>query len=230
MTGSADWPKGVTAAMKNKWSKILFWFFALLPFLISAAFYSRLPAQVAVHFDASGAPNGYASRAVAAFGLPAFYVGMILLVFVMMKIDPRSENINRSPQMRAVALWSPVILFNLLQVVILLMAVHVRLNISVILNIAVGVLFMGIGNYLPKCKPNYTVGIKLPWTLANEENWRKTHRFAGPLWIVGGVIIALSAFWAPAWVWVVIAVTVLVSLVPAVYSYLIFRRGRSNKQ
>ena len=217
--------------MKNKWSKILFWLFVLLPFLVSAAFYSRLPATVATHFDASGAPNGYSSREMAAFGLPAIYFGVTLLVYVMMKIDPKRENIERSPQMRAVVLWGTAVLFNLVQAAVLLTAMNIRLNIGAVVGIAVGLLFVGIGNYLPKCKPNYTVGIKLPWTLASEENWRKTHRFAGPLWIVGGVGIALgSCFWTSGSAAIVIAVAVLVSLVPAVYSYLIFRREQSNKR
>lgn len=216
--------------MKNKWSKILFWLFVLLPFLVSAAFYSRLPATVATHFDASGAPNGYSTRAVTAFGLPAFYVGITVLILVLMKIDPKSRNIEGSPQIRAVLLWGMAILFNLCHATILLTAMNVRVPVGVVVSIAIGALFIGIGNYLPKCKPNYTMGIKLPWTLASEENWRKTHRFAGPLWIVGGVIVALSAFWVSAWAEVSVAVAVLVSLVPAVYSYLIFRHEQSNKR
>ena len=214
--------------MKNKWSKILFWLFVFLPFLISAALYGRLPAQVATHFNAAGAPDGYASRMHAAFGLPAFYVGIILLVFVMMKVDPKSANINRSPQIRSVTLWGIALLFNLCQAAILLTAMNVRVNISAVVGIAVGILFVGIGNYLPKCKPNYTVGIKLPWTLASEDNWRKTHRFAGPLWIVGGIVIALG-FVFRASASLIIAVVAVLCVIPGVYSYLIFRHERANK-
>lgn len=214
--------------MKHKWSKILFWFFVFLPFLISAACYNRLPAQVATHFNAAGTPDGYASRMHAAFWLPAFYAGMTLLVFVMMKIDPKSRNIERSPQIRAVILWGITLLFNLCQAAILLTAMNIRVNINAVVGIAVGILFAGIGNYLPKCKPNYTVGIRLPWTLASEDNWRKTHRFAGPLWIVGGVVIALSFFFRAS-ASLILAVAAVLCVVPAVYSYLLFRKEKSAK-
>ncbi len=50
------------------------------------------------------------------------------------------------------------------------------------------------GNYLPKCKRNYTIGIKLPWTLDNEENWNHTHRFSGFVWAIGGILIIIGAF------------------------------------
>ena len=215
---------------KNKWLKILFWVLTFLPFLISAGFYSHLPAQVATHFNASGAADGYSSRSVTAFGLPAFYLVITLVIIVMMKIDPRSKNIERSSQLKTTVLWGMVLLFNLGHTAVLLNAVHIRVNISIILGIAMGLLFLVIGNYLPKCRPNYTMGIKLPWTLANEDNWRKTHRFAGPLWMVGGVLIMLSAFFASVWVTVAVVVSILLCAAPAVYSYLLFRHEQGNRQ
>lgn len=213
----------------SKGLKILFWFLAFLPFLISAGFYSRLPAQVATHFDASGAANGYSSRVVTAFGLPAFYLAVTLVIIVMMKIDPKSKNIERSSQLKTAVLWGMVALFNLGHAAILLNAMHVCVNISIIVEIAVGLLFLVIGNYLPKCQPNYTMGIRLPWTLASEDNWRKTHRFAGPLWMVGGILMMLGSFLASVWATVIIAVSVLLCAAPAVYSYLLFRREQGNR-
>ena len=213
--------------MKIKWLKILFWFLVLLPFLVSAVCYGRLPAQVATHFDAAGAPNDYSSRAMAAFGLPAVYFGIILFVYVMLKLDPKSANIERSPQIRAVVLWGTAVLLNLVHAAVMLTALNIRINIGIVTSIAVGLLFISIGNYLPKCKPNYTMGIRLPWTLASEENWRRTHRFAGPLWIFGGAVIALSAFWVVKWA--LLAVAGLLCVVPAVYSYLLFRREEEKK-
>lgn len=213
--------------MKHKRSKILFWFVTLLPFLVSAACYSSLPARVATHFNASGAPNGFSSREIAAFGLPAFYFAITLFVFVMLKIDPKSDNINRSPKVKAAVLWGTVILFNLVHAAMMLNDIGFKLSIGVITGVSVGLLFAVIGNYLPKCKPNYTMGIRLPWTLASEDNWRKTHRFAGPLWIAGGIVIALSGLLE--WAWTILPVTAVLCLVPAVYSYLLFRKEKSAK-
>jgi uncharacterized membrane protein len=93
-----------------------------------------------------------------------------------------------------------------------------------ILPVLMGVLFVVIGNYLPKTKQSYTMGIKLPWTLASEENWNRTHRLAGFLWVLGGIYFIVVSFigWSvPAFV---IPLAVMV-LLPIVYSYLLYRKG-----
>lgn len=208
--------------MKLKWSRILFWFFALFPFVFSALYYNRLPEQVATHFDSFGKPNGYSSRAFAAFGTPAIFFASVVLVAVLFKLDPKHRNISASPQIQGVVLWGIVAISNLTQGVVILQALKIGINASVVIDVAIGVFFAAIGNYLPKCKPNYTMGIRLPWTLASEENWRKTHRFAGPLWVAGGILIAASAFLQT--LWVILAVTAVISIVPAVYSYLLYKK------
>ena len=82
-----------------------------------------------------------------------------------------------------------------------------------------GIIFMVIGNYLPKTRPNYTIGIRLPWTLYDEENWVKTHRLAGKTWLFCGILIFFNAFIQLA-VGLVIILTLVVMLgVPVMYSY-----------
>jgi uncharacterized membrane protein len=90
----------------------------------------------------------------------------------------------------------------------------------------IGILFVILGNYFGKIKFNYTLGIRTPWTLANEEVWYKTHRFAGPIWIVGGVLLFLIGFLpasltAPLFVGVMLVITVL----PTGYSYLLYQKA-----
>ena len=87
----------------------------------------------------------------------------------------------------------------------------------------VGLIFIVIGNYLPKCRHNYTVGIRLPWTLDDEDNWNHTHRFAGYVWIIAGVVTLLSVFLShAAVVWV--AAIFVASLSPLVYSFVYAKR------
>ena len=90
--------------------------------------------------------------------------------------------------------------------------------------IFMGVLFIVIGNYLPKTKQSYTMGIKLPWTLASEENWNRTHRLGGFLWVIGGALFILMSFigWSLAAFLIILALMV---LAPMVYSYLLYRKG-----
>lgn len=205
--------------MKLKKGDVLYWFFAVLPFLISAAFYSRVPDRIAVHWNGAGAADGYGSKAFGLFGLPAIILAAAVLVKIMLKLDPRSQNIDRSPQMKGISLWFIVILANAMDVLIILNALNVRFNMSMIVMVLVGAGIALIGNYLPKCKYNYTMGIRVPWTLASEENWRKTHRMAGPVWVIGGISIALSGLLSL--MWLLYAALILLAVVPIVYSYAI---------
>jgi uncharacterized membrane protein len=75
-----------------------------------------------------------------------------------------------------------------------------------------GVLFIFIGNWLPKCKQTYTLGIRLPWTLADEDNWNRTHRFAGPVWVVCGLVVMAGALIGGAFLWVMLAALLVLSV------------------
>ncbi|CAG9614055.1 Immunity protein SdpI [Bacillus rhizoplanae] len=89
----------------------------------------------------------------------------------------------------------------------------------------VGILFLVIGNYLPQCKPNFFVGIRTPWTLSNEEVWRKTHRFSGKVFIVLGIIMCLSIFAPVTWKSYIVLTTVLAGVViTMLYSYFAYKK------
>ena len=92
-----------------------------------------------------------------------------------------------------------------------------------LMPLVMGVLFLIIGNYMPKCKQNYTIGIKIPWTLDNEENWNKTHRFAGFLWVICGIAIMITGFLGSFWIFLPIALLMVIA--PIVYSYLLHKKG-----
>ncbi|MDK6729488.1 SdpI family protein, partial [Aerococcus urinae] len=82
-----------------------------------------------------------------------------------------------------------------------------------------GVLFIAIGNYMPKTRRNYTVGIRLPWTLDNDDNWIKTHRLAGKIWVIGGLIIFFNSFVQIAVTFVLVFTLIIMIVVPMIYSY-----------
>ena len=92
--------------------------------------------------------------------------------------------------------------------------------------ILLGLLFLLVGNYLPKCRQNYTVGIKVPWTLASEANWDATHRMAGKLWVAGGVLILLLVIqpWIPAFP-ISLVLILAVTFIPMIYSFVYYLRN-----
>ena len=101
-------------------------------------------------------------------------------------------------------------------------ALGVAFSVDLLMPLMLGAMFILIGNYMPKCKQNYSVGIKVPWALNSEENWNKTHRFAGKLWVGGGILMLLLSFLGSFALFM--AITLLMAFAPMVYSYLYFRK------
>lgn len=200
----------------------VYWGLAVLPFLISLLFYNRLPEQVPTHWSSNNVVNGYSSRNMAAFGIPAFMLLMAVIVNVTYRTDPKRENITRSKEMKQIMRWFIVILAVLVQFTIILSAIGVRIQVGRFMSMPIAILFIVAGNYMPKCRQNYTMGIKLPWTLADEENWNRTHRLAGYVWTVGGILMLILGFLQRAdWYFVIIGAVV---LIPSVYSYVIYHK------
>ena len=111
----------------------------------------------------------------------------------------------------------------------LLNASGVIVNRPIFIQIMVSLLFILIGNVMGRFKHNYFVGIRTPWTLANEEVWRKTHRVAAPIWVLGGIINILLAFTETNFkgIWFV-AIVAVISIVPIVYSYIVYQQIIKN--
>ena len=94
---------------------------------------------------------------------------------------------------------------------------------NMITFLLLGILFTVIGNYMPKAKQSYTMGIKLPWTLNSEENWNRTHRLAGFVWSVGGLLMIVNGF--VQWVWLSEIIVFAMIFIPIVYSFVLYRKG-----
>ena len=98
------------------------------------------------------------------------------------------------------------------------------LYVDFFVRILLGLIFVIMGNYMPKCKPNFTIGVRVPWTLRNEENWNKTHRLAGFLWVLGGAAMVVNAYIGSEWS--ILVISVVMVFVPVVYSYLYFKKNK----
>ena len=108
-------------------------------------------------------------------------------------------------------------------------ALGLDLKMERIMPLLVGAMFVVVGNYLPKCKQSYTMGIKLPWTLHDEENWNRTHRMAGKLWVGVGVLAMFSALLPSKSIFIVFMLILSVAvIVPTVYSYLLFKNKEKS--
>ena len=196
----------------------------LIPILVGLALWDRLPEQVPVHWDINGAVDGYATKVQAVLAMPLLLVVFQWICAIGTSLDPKKKNIN--DKMFTLVSWIIPVISLVCNSMVYATALGRQVNVNVIMPLFMGVLFIIIGNYLPKCKQSYTMGIKLPWTLEDEENWNKTHRFAGFIWVVGGVIIMLSAVIGAFWIFFILLIPMVV--VPVVYSYLLYKKNKTE--
>lgn len=158
----------------------------------------NLPDTMAVHWGMEGV-NGYASK----FNAMLLLLGIMIFTYVLLtitpKIDPKKKNYDKFSKGYMIINYSVVVLLFLVNMLVIGVGLGYDIPMNSTPLILVGLLFIVIGNYLPQCKPNYFVGIKTPWTLSNEEVWRKTHRFSGKVFVVLGIIMILSVFVPVMW-------------------------------
>ena len=195
----------------------------LIPILVGVLLWDRLPEQVATHFDFEGNPNGWTSRGFTVFGIPLFLLVCQWIAAVATLSDPKHKNL--SEKVFKLILWLVPIVSLILVFVTYGYALGYETPEGSIAFAIMGIFFIVIGNYLPKCRQNYTVGIKIPWTLHDEENWNHTHRMAGYLWMLGGLIMLANIFLK--WDWLFAVVLAVAVLVPMIYSYLYYRKHGS---
>lgn len=195
----------------------------LAPILAGVLLYNQLPDMIPTHFNFSGEVDGWSSKAMAVFGLPGFVAAVNVLLHIMLRDDPKRANIDG--KMKAVAIWTVPVMSVLVSTMTLGAAIGVNLWVERVMPALMGILFILLGNFMPKTKQSYTTGIKLPWTLNSEENWNRTHRLAGFLWVLGGaafLLVTLLDVWNGIVLGVILGVMV---LVPTVYSYILHKKG-----
>lgn len=193
----------------------------LLPILAGLILWNQLPEQIPSHWNASGEIDGWSSKAFSVFGIPLILLAAQWLCVLGSAADPKKE--NHPQKVLHLVLWIIPVLSVLLHVITYSVALGKEVRVEVVLPVFIGIIFAIIGNYMPKCKQNYTIGIKIPWTLNSEENWNRTHRFAGRLWMVCGLMIILTGFFGGFWVF--LPIVLLMVIAPFVYSYVLYRKG-----
>ena len=206
---------------KNMKTLIITSIILLLPILAGLMLWGKLPEQVPSHWNVNGEVDGWSSKTFFVFGLPGIMLAVQWLCVLVTGADPKKA--NHSGKVMQLILWIIPVLTVVLSAFTYMAALGQEVRVEIIMPVLVGLMLTIIGNYLPKCKQSYTVGIKLPWTLHSKENWNRTHRLAGRLWVVGGIGIMLTAFFGS--FWILLAIMLVMVLVPTVYSYLLHRKG-----
>lgn len=195
----------------------------LLPIVIGLVLYNKLPNEIAIHWNASGTPDNYVPKAIAVWGLPILMASIHQFVLMMMEKDPKKANV--STVLKQIGIWIIPIMSLILTPITLFKALGYNIPIEILVPVMLGVLITVFGNYLPKCKQNYTVGIRLTWTLNSTDNWNKTHHMAGYLWTIGGICLIVGGFLTIYWVPIVLIIAAILVGAPVLYSYLLYKKG-----
>ena len=213
---------------KNALQEIVVWVVIALPVIYFYWVFNSLPDKVPIHFGLSGQPDAFAPK-----GKAWINVGLIalisaccyLLIKNLARIDPKkTARISLETSLKIAV--GVVFFLSAINFGIIYSTLHGHFNLSKMLNPLMGLFFIYIGNLMHSLKPNYFVGLRIPWTLENEENWRATHQLGSKIWVAGGFFMLFSGFLLPENAGeIVFAVCVaLMVIIPSAYSFIYFKK------
>lgn len=190
----------------------------LLPILVGAFTWDILPEEIATHWGADGMADDWSSRAFAVFGLPMIILVIHWVCIIITAADHRKKEQNEKAYNMVLFIMPMISWF--CNGLMYTTAFGLEFNMFTLIFGLFGVMFIVIGNYMPKISQNRTLGIKISWTLESEANWNATHRVAGRVWFIAGLISLVCVF-VPYKVSMFIAPIIFVAAIaiPTVYSY-----------
>lgn len=198
----------------------------IAPIIYLLIVWDKLPDQFPVHWNIKGEADKYGSKYI----MPLMNIGLYLLLLILPKIDPRKKNYDIFSSTYFKLRLILVLFFSAIIAVIITKSIGFDIDMDRIVVIGVVLLFTVLGNYMGTIKPNWFIGIKLPWTLDNETVWRKTHYLAGKIWFWTGLILLILSFILPKTILNLIvfsAISVMV-IIPIIFSYIILQKEKNH--
>jgi uncharacterized membrane protein len=219
----------------DKFLKKIVWLIIAVPAVYLAFAWKNMPERVVMHFDWSGEPDKFGSKKE----LLTTSVIMIVMTAVtyliltnIYRIDPKKYAAENKSRLHRLA-FGVVVFMSAVLCMIIYSSSQGNISFDTGLILAgTGLLFAFIGNYMHNIKPNYFAGFRLPWTLENEENWRRTHALAGKLWFIGGILLGIICLFLSnkAAMIVFFAGVGIMTFIPIVFSFRLFLKHRKEKK
>lgn len=179
--------KSLKYALKNEWYNLLM---LILPFIAIPFLWTHMPEKVPTHWNLQGQVDDYGSKTFGLLFLPAINVVIYFVNLYLPQIDPKKRfSIAQKPLPIIRTLLVVFLLCVHIWMIVLALGYHTGSTSWIYLGI--NALFLILGNYMRTLKPNYFIGIRVPWALEDEDNWRATHRVASYLWVAGSVFLFL---------------------------------------
>jgi len=210
------------------------WLIMLVPAIYLAVIWKQIPQTVPMHFDIKGNVDRYGTKngfLILILSLTLVNAIVYLIITNIYKIDPKKYAAQNKDRMQRIA-FSVSLYLSAIWIMLIYEIAHNNVSMTMkFVFVAMGLLFALLGNNMYNIKPNYFAGLRLPWTLENEDNWRKTHHLAGRLWFFGGLIFAAIALFLNEQ-WIGYAGMILLAtliIIPVFYSYNLYR-GQKIRQ
>jgi len=200
----------------------------LLPVAYLIYIYPNLPESVPTHFGLDGTADQYGTKPKF-MSIQFILLGVSIFVYLLLKslpaIDPKKMVKYGETTFQKLGLGL-ISFFSALCIAIMFSTIHKDFQIIKLLLPIIGLLFAFIGNMMHSIKPNYFAGVRTPWTLENEDNWRATHRLAGKIWFMGGILLTIAVLLLPSKIAgiVFMSATDVLVLIPVIYSYIYYKK------
>jgi uncharacterized membrane protein len=193
--------------------------------------YATLPAVIPTHFGLDGKPNGFSSKQDMIWivaGVTILSILVYLLIRYLPRVDPKKSASQGAGNMQKISI-AVVALISGITISILYSSQHGMVSFNRLFNPLMGIFFILVGNWMYNIKPNYFVGIRVPWTLESPDNWRATHRMGGKLWVIGGILITVCSPFLDdkAAEYFFMMTTLGLAFIPIIYSFLYFKNNRT---
>jgi uncharacterized membrane protein len=210
----------------------LSWRVELVQLLVIAAMFGvaawawpQVPEKVPVHWNLQGEVDRFGSKFEGLLLLPIMTLGIYFLLLIVPLVDPGRVNYRNFMKAFNAIRISIVLFMSVIYGVMVSAALGVQVDMSTAVLLAMAMLFVVLGNFLGKIRPNWFVGVRTPWTLSSKLSWDKTHRLAGWLFMLMGVLFIVLAFAQTIWVFIaVMTINALCLTWLVVYSYLVYCR------
>lgn len=203
-------------------------FFLLTIFAVGIYIAPTMPDRVPTHWNIRGEVDGYGSKYINLFLMPSIALVAYLLMSFLPAIDPFRKNYEKFA--KPYLYFKIFLAFFFVYLEIFLLYSSVRFSPpqgSLMFAIPFSLLLCFIGWILPQLKRNFFIGIRTPWNLISDENWKKTHDFGGKTFLLAGIASLVAAFFGSVPGFVVLIASVFIAAFAAViYSYLIYRKEK----
>lgn len=209
---------------KYKWTLILSSIITLLPMVLALFVGGIIPEEIAIHFGLDGVADGFGGATAMFLILPP-----VLLIFhwlcILLSVKLDKKTFEENGKIMRIVLWLIPAISLVTHGSLLAIASGITENIHVFFVAFIGILFIVIGNYMPKMRKSVTAGIKVKWAYTSDDNWFATHRFAGRVFVAMGFIM-LAVMFLPVeyFVGLMLATVIIGCIIPVIYSYKFYKK------